>query len=325
MVKDTLKELLSEEDYTVIKDLASDNYKRLFELERDFTEKVHLRLEDDFYLGKIIFSYNLIKNMEIEDYNNLKKMEQKAKDLFVKSNMGLVINIGRAYSRYGMEADDLIQEGVINLITAAERYDYKRGYKFVTYATHWVKRGVRDALHNQSKAIRRPVHVISSLNRISESREKLTLSLGRTPSDKEISLDIGIPIENIQKHSFYAQDVISFQGLSANEGGNSVDYESLIPSSEDIEDEIDNTFLKESIKEAFKTLSAREVRVIKMRFGLDERSPSPQTLDMIGQELGITRERVRQIESKALRNLRHPSRSKFLKDYIWDSTESNID
>ena len=182
-----------------------------------------------------------------------------------------------------------------------------------------MKRGVRDALHNQSKAIRRPVHVISSLNKISESREKLTLKLGRTPSDEEISLDIGTPIENIQKHSFYAQDVISFQGLSSNEEGNGVDYENLIPSSQDIEEEIDNDFLKDSIKEALKTLSEREIIVINMRFGLD--GGSPQTLDMIGQKLGITRERVRQIESKALRNLRHPSRSKYLKDYIWDSTE----
>lgn len=319
MIEDTLKELLSEEDYAVIVEITSDNYKRLFELETNFTEKTHLGLEDDFYLGKIIFSYNLIKNIGIEDYNNLKKMAQKAKDLFVKFNMGLAINIGRVYSRYGMEAEDLIQEGIINLLTAAEKYDYKRGYKFVTYATHWVKRGVRDALHNQSKAIRRPVHVISSLNRISESREKLTLKLGRTPSDEEISLDIGTPIENIQKHSFYAQDVISFQGLSTNEEGNSVDYENLIPSSQDIEEEIDNDFLKDSIKEALKTLSEREIMVINMRFGLD--GGSPQTLDMIGQKLGITRERVRQIESKALRNLRHPSRSKYLKDYIWDSTE----
>lgn len=320
MTEDTLKikNLLTEEDYSVITELSSDNYKRLFELERDFIEKKHLGMEDDFYLGKIIYSYNLIKDLGIEDYNNLKKMEKKAKDLFVKYNMGLAVNIGRAYSRYGIESEDLIQEGIINLITASEKYDYKRGYKFVTYATHWVKRGVRDALHSQSKTIRRPVHVISLLTRINESREQLAIKLGRSPSDKEISLNIGVPIETIQKYSFYAQDSISFQSLTTNEEGDSVDYQNLIPSSEGMEDEIDSDFLKDSIKEALKTLSEREVKVINMRFGLD--GDSPKTLDMIGQELGITRERVRQIESKALRNLRHPSRSKYLKDYIWDST-----
>lgn len=286
-------------------------------------KKGNSSLEDDIYLGKIIYSYNklikLIPKEELSEFEQLKKAYERAKNIFIEINIPLVTKIANNYCNLGVEREDLIQEGLIKLIIAIDKYDYKKGFKFVTYATWWIKQGMSEALHNQARTIRKPTHVISIINKINEGKRYLSEKLLRTPTNEEISEYINIPVEDIEKYSVYSQDVVSFQSLNTNnDNDNNLSFENLLASDTDIEEDICNKTLKEALEEALEGLNEREQEVIRLRYRIgEEDSGAPKrTLDAVGKELGITRERVRQIEAKALRNLRHPSRSKYLKDYI---------
>lgn len=319
----------NQEDYGVLLETCADivygqaiDYSRLNELELGLKEQLeskknskYLDKQDDFYLGKIIYSYNIIKDLagdNLEQFSSLEKAYKRAINILVSYNLALPSKVASSFQHLGLDKDDLIQEGTMKLITAAEKYDYRKGFKFITYATYWVKQGMREGLHNQSKTIRKPTHVIAILNKINEAKRKLSEELKREPSNEEISIETDLSVEEISKYLVYSQDVVSFQSVNSESG--EYTFENLIASSESIEDSICDDTVKDALRQAFKTLTEREVAVISLRFGLD--GGEPMTLDAIGAILGVTRERVRQIESKALRNLRHPSRSKYLLDYI---------
>ena len=312
---------LEKEDYEILSETCmnsfdsqtTDFYKRLKDLEDNYKQGCFLTKEEDIYLGKIIYSMNLMKQMGNDslEFDFLEKKAQKAIFLLVQYNLALAIKMANSYLNMGLDREDLIQEGTIKLMTAARKYDYRKDVKFSTYATYWVKQGIREALHSQSKTIRRPTHIITILNKINMSKEKLSRELKRAPTEEELSLETGISIENIIQYSIYSQESVSFQATNSSED---YTFESLLASDLNVEEMICDKTVKEAIEKALNTLTERECEVITLRYGLS--GMEPMTLDKIGIRLGITRERVRQIESKALRHLRHPSRSKFLKDYV---------
>ena len=324
-MKEALLRLIesNETDYNILRETCSDiisgepiNYEKLDKLEeqcKNIPTKKYLTKEEDMYLGKIIYSYTVIQENFYESlyyFKNLNIAYDRSVNLLVSYNLALPMKIASSFKGLGVDREDLIQEGTIKLLIAAKKYDYRKGNKFVTYATYWVKQGMREAIHNQSKNIRKPSHIINTLNKINEAREKLKKELGTEPNDKEISLETEIPIEKINKYLQYSQDTVSFQA-NLEDGENT--FENLLSSDNDIEEDVCNDMIKEAIKKAFKTLTEKEIQVLTLRFGLD--NGNPRTLDEVGNIMGITRERVRQIESKALRGLRHPSRSKYLIDY----------
>ena len=288
-------------------------YGRIKEIEKNMKKGTFLKTEEDFFLGKIIFSTNIVKELglNLENFNFLNDNYKKSIDLFVGYNLALPVKISKKYSGLGIEREDLIQEGTIKLITAAKKYDFRKGYKFITYASIWVKQGITEALHNKSKIIRKPTHIVLTINKMNKMKETLSEELGRVPSDEEIALKMCIPIEELKRYKLYSQDIVYYQACPSDED---YTFENLLPSSFNLEESICNESLKDTLQLALKTLPKREAAVINLRYGLQD--GQPKTLDGVGEILAITRERVRQIESKALRNLRNPSRSKYLKDYI---------
>lgn len=291
---------------------------KLNELEDGYAKGVLLDKKDDFYLGKIMYCNKLLgalsKKIEINDkiLQDANKAAERTKAILVLYNQGLAIKIASMYTGLGIEKEDLIQEGIMKLMIAAEKYDYRKGYKFVTYATYWVKQGMSESIHNQSKMIRRPTHIIAILNKINSAKEKLRDEFDRDATIEEISLETDIPIEELDKYMTYSQDVVSFQAL--NPDNEDCTFENLITSGVSVEDIICDKSIKDAVQKAMSSLTQREIDILTLRYGLN--NEEPMTLEQVGDRLGITRERVRQIESKALRNLRHPSRSKYFKDYI---------
>jgi RNA polymerase primary sigma factor len=224
-----------------------------------------------------------------------------------------VISIAKKYMNRGLQFLDLIQEGNIGLIKAADRFEYRRGFKFSTYATWWIRQSITRGLADQARTIRIPVHMIEAINKLSRLTRMLVQEYGREPTADEISDHLGMPLHRIRKVLKVAREPVSLE--------TPVDDDNDSPLSSFIADEkADNpddatfyTLMKEKTREALNSLSIREEKVLRLRFGLDE--VKEYTLEEVGQDFEVTRERIRQIESKALRKLRHPSRSKYLRPF----------
>lgn len=302
---------ISEEDE---EDILLEDDEDLEPLDLTIPEGISIEDPVRMYLKEIGKVPLLNADEEIELARKMEDGDDYAKKRLAEANLRLVVSIAKRYVGRGMLFLDLIQEGNLGLIKAVEKFDYRKGYKFSTYATWWIRQAITRAIADQARTIRIPVHMVETINKLTRVQRQLLQELGREPSPEEISEVMNMPVERVREIQKISQEPVSLETpIGEEEDSHLGDF---------IQD--DNvpvpaeaaafTLLKEQLVEVLGTLTEREQKVLRLRFGLDD--GRARTLEEVGKEFNVTRERIRQIEAKALRKLRHPSRSRKLKDYL---------
>lgn len=306
---DEVYRALEENKIKIIDDYEKD--KELYEQiikEISMDDPVKMYLKD---IGKVPL-------LSADDEINLaKKMmdgDEDAKRALSEANLRLVVSIAKRYVGRGMQFLDLIQEGNLGLMKAVEKFDYQKGFKFSTYATWWIRQAITRAIADQARTIRIPVHMVETINKVGRVSRLLLQEYGREPTPEEIAKEMGIPESRVIEIQKIAQDPVSLETPIGEEEDSHLgdfieDEQSAAPT-----DVVAGSMLKEQLINVLDTLTPREEKVLRLRYGIDD--GKPRTLEEVGKEFNVTRERIRQIEAKALRKLRHPSRSKRLKDFI---------
>ena len=309
LLKDEFEEEPDEEDLKEVEDLKLDeitddgNYEGI-----NVDDPVRMYLRE---IGRIPL---LTYEQELDLAKRILDGDEDARQELAESNLRLVVSIAKKYVGRGMLFLDLIQEGNMGLIKAVEKFDYTKGFKFSTYATWWIRQAITRAIADQARTIRIPVHMVETINKLIRTSRHLLQQLGREPLPEEIAKEMEIPVEKVMEIQKIAQDPVSLETPIGEEDDSHLgdfipDDDSPAP-----HDSAAYTLLKEQLEEVMGTLTPREAKVLKLRFGLED--GKARTLEEVGREFEVTRERIRQIEAKALRKLRHPSRSKKLKDYM---------
>jgi len=297
-----------------------EDKKEMEELNKEIVKKIKIpegiNVDDPvrMYL-KEIGKVSLLKaEDEIRLAKGMEAGDEECRLLLAEANLRLVVSIAKRYVGRGMQFLDLIQEGNLGLIKAVEKFDYKKGYKFSTYATWWIRQAITRAIADQARTIRIPVHMVETINKLIRVSRQLVQELGRDPKPEEIAIEMNISVEKVREIMKISQEPVSLETPIGEEEDSHLgdfipDKEALAPA-----EAAAFTLLKEQLESVLKLLTPREEKVLKLRFGLED--GKARTLEEVGKEFSVTRERIRQIEAKALRKLRHPSRSKILKDYL---------
>ncbi len=297
-------------------ELPADINEEIASIETELAVSEGLNIDDPvrMYLKEIGKVPLLTAAEEVEIAQRMAEGDQDAKQQLAEANLRLVVSIAKRYVGRGMLFLDLIQEGNLGLIKAVEKFDYRKGYKFSTYATWWIRQAITRAIADQARTIRIPVHMVETINKLIRVNRQLLQEYGRDPRPDEIAKEMGITEEKVREIIKIAQEPVSLETpIGEEEDSHLGDFipDDDAPAPAEV---VAGTLLKEQLMDVLDTLTTREEKVLRLRFGLDD--GKARTLEEVGREFAVTRERIRQIEAKALRKLRHPSRSKKLKDFL---------
>lgn len=297
----------------------NDANKSAEEIEKELEQLVSIKHGESLdpikkYLKEIGRTPLLTFEMEIQLAKQYEKNNEDAKEKLIKANLRLVVSIAKKYLGRRLSFLDLIQEGNKGLIRGVEKYDWRRGYKFSTYATWWIRQAITRAIADQSRTIRIPVHMVDQINRFYKTQRRLIQKLGREPSSKEIAKEMQITIEEVENLMKISQQPKSLSTPVGDDKEATLEQFVADQSQPSLYDKVSRELLKETLQKVLDTLSPRERKVLIMRFGLED--GKPKTLEEVGREFKVTRERIRQIEAKAIRKLKHPTRARKLKDFL---------
>ncbi len=313
-----LYENLEENNIDVVEEIEvpEDINEEIAAIETALSSTEGINIDDPvrMYLKEIGRVPLLTADQEVEIAKRMEQGDPDAKHELAEANLRLVVSIAKRYVGRGMLFLDLIQEGNLGLIKAVEKFDYQKGYKFSTYATWWIRQAITRAIADQARTIRIPVHMVETINKLIRVNRQLVQDLGRDPRPDEIAKEMGISEDKVREIIKIAQEPVSLETPIGEEDDSHLgdfipDDEAPAPA-----EAVAVTLLKEQLMEVLNTLTPREAKVLRLRYGLDD--GKARTLEEVGKEFNVTRERIRQIEAKALRKLRHPSRSKKLKDFL---------
>ena len=306
-------EIMLDDDMDIEK-LDDEEVVELDKIDLSVPEGVSIEDPVRMYLKEIGKVSLLTADEEIELAKRMEQGDEEAKKRLAEANLRLVVSIAKRYVGRGMLFLDLIQEGNLGLIKAVEKFDYRKGYKFSTYATWWIRQAITRAIADQARTIRIPVHMVETINKLIRVSRQLLQELGREPTPEEIAEEMDMSVERVREILKISQEPVSLETpIGEEEDSHLGDFiqDDNVPVPADA---AAFTLLKEQLIEVLGTLTEREQKVLRLRFGLDD--GRARTLEEVGKEFNVTRERIRQIEAKALRKLRHPSRSRKLKDYL---------